>query len=144
MKWSVFSCLKERQIHAGISGTKNVSRVIFKDHNGRAWVDGNVMSCIQQTYWSFFEWKVCWKRNKIIALFVQIMAQSILEFLDAPIVRGSIFQILHLNCNHGFRMRSQGEILARGQQFRRQWTVHGVGEEDELKLYLRELSNIIQ
>jgi hypothetical protein len=49
-----------------------------------------------------------------------------------------------LNCNHGFRMRSQGEILARGQQFRRQWTVHGVGEEDELKLYLRELSNIIQ
>lgn len=61
------------------------------------------------------------------------------EFLQSPVVCGSIFLILHFNSDNSLRERPPFSLVshAGGQQVRRQRRIKSVRQEDKLELHLR-------
>lgn len=64
---------------------------------------------------------------------------ALLEFLQGPVVRGAVLQVLHLHGHHGAWEWPQVALLLRlrRQQLRRQRRVQGVGEQHKLELNLK-------
>lgn len=66
-------------------------------------------------------------------------AGALLEFLQGPVVRGAVLQILNLHGHHGAgeRPRVALHLRLRRQQLGRQRRVQGVGEQHKLELNLK-------
>lgn len=64
---------------------------------------------------------------------------SLLEFLQGPVVRGAVLQILNLHGHHGAGEWPRVALLLRlrRQQLGRQRRVQGVGEQHKLELNLQ-------
>lgn len=69
---------------------------------------------------------------------MEIGCKLLPEFLQSPVMRGSILLILDFHGYDGLGERSSLPLLghAGGQQVRRQWRVESVGQEDKLELHL--------